>query len=371
MILLLLLLCIGLAVWITQQSVERYGFRNLTYSLAFSKDEVTEGDTVELIETIISRKPVPLPWVKAELTTHSSLLFAAAQSAVSKETRFVSSCFCLLPYKKIERHWHVTCTKRGMFTVSHAVIVISDLFGTAEWSKPFPEAAAHLTVLPAVRRLDTLTELPQQFSGEILRNRSVIPDRFAVCGIRQYTDGDPVRDICWTASARSEQPMVWQYQETAVTEITVMLNLETRETDRERLSDSALFEDAVRLCAALLGNAERMNLPVRLLANTEIESMPAESKVCCGRDGTLRLLRMLAAMPDLISCRITRLLRHFLALNQNAAVVVVTPYAASDLLALAAADPRITVLSLRPLGDAAHPGNVRHITLQNERKQAS
>lgn len=371
MILFLFLLCIGLAVWITQQSVLRFGFRNLNYSLTFSKDEVSEGDTVELIETIISRKPVPLPWVKAELTTDSSLVFAAGQSAVSNETRFVSSCFCLLPYKKIERHWHVTCTKRGMFTVSHAVIVISDLFGTAEWSRPMPEAEAHLTVLPAVRQLDALTELPQQFSGEILRNRTIIPDRFAVCGIRQYADGDPVRDICWTASARSEQPMVWQYQETAAPEITLMLNMETRETDHAQISDKALFEDTVRLCAALLGNAERLHLPVRLIANTVTGNMPAESGVCCGPDGLRHLLRMLAALPDSVSCKFTRLLRRFLAANQNTAVIVITPFVSAELMQLAAKEPHITVLSLKPLSDALHPVNVRHLTLQYERKHAS
>lgn len=371
MILVLLLLSIGLAVWISQQLIGRFGFRNLTYTLAFSAEEVTEGDAVELIETIVSRKPIPLPWIKAELTTDSSLVFASGQSSVSEETRFVSSCFSLFPYKKIERHWHVTCTKRGMFTVSHAVLVISDLFGTAEWSNPLPDVIAHLTVLPAVRHLDAMTELPQQFSGEIIRRRTVIPDRFAVCGIRPYTDGDAVRDICWTASARSEQPVVWQYQETAAPEITVMLNLETRETDRGKLSDRSLFEDAVRLCAALLGNAAQLHMPVRLMANTFIGNAPAESKVCSGADGLRHLLRMLAALPDSIACKFTQMLRRFLAANQNTAVIVVTAFVSAELMQLAVADPRITVLSLKPLKDGSHPVNVRHITLQTERKHAS
>lgn len=371
MILVLLLLSIGLAVLLTQRLIEHFGFRKLTYTLAFSADEVTEGDTVELIETIISRKPIPLPWIKAELTTDSSLKFASGQSSVSEETRFVSSCFCLFPYKKIERHWRVTCTKRGMFTVSHVVLVISDLFGTAEWSNPLPEVVARLTVLPAVRNLNTLAELPQQFSGEIIRRRSVIPDRFAICGIRPYADGDAVRDISWTASARSEQPVVWQYHETAAPEITVMLNLETRETDRDKLSDRALFEDEVRLCAALLGNAERMHLPVRLMANTVIGQAPAESKVVSGTDGLRHLLRMLAALPDTIACKFPKMLRRFLAANQNTAVIIVTAFVSPELMRLAAADPRLTVLSLKPLRDRAHPVNVRHITLQIERKNAS
>ncbi|MBR5362604.1 MAG: DUF58 domain-containing protein [Oscillospiraceae bacterium] len=369
--LLLLLLIIGITVWATQQLIERFGFRNLEYHLRFTADEVSEGDTVELIETIISRKPVPLPWVKAELTTDASLLFACAQSSVSEETRFVSSCFCLFPYKKIERHWHVVCTKRGMFTVSHAVLVISDLFGTAEWSKPLPDTVVYLTVLPAVRRLDQLTELPQQFGGEIVRRRTVIPDRYAVCGIREYADGDPVRDICWTASARSVSPMVWQYQETASPEFTLLLNLETRITDRDRLSDRALFEDEIRLCAALLGSAAQLHLPVRLLANTEIDGMPAESRTSGGADHLPKLLRMLAAMQDTISCKFTRMLRRYLAENQNSAAIVLTPFVSEELMQIARSDTRITVLSLKPLPETVYSANIRHITLQQERKSAS
>lgn len=371
MMLFLLLLIIGFTFWGSQQLIGKFGFRNLTYSIRFSADTVTEGDQVELIETIISRKPLPLPWVKAELTTDSSLLFASAQSAVSKETRFVSSCFCLFPYKKIERHWNVTCTKRGIFSVSHIVLVISDLFGSAEWSSPLPETEAHLTVLPAVRSIDTISDLPQQFGGEILRRRTVIPDRYAVCGIRSYTDGDPVRDICWTASARTDQPMVWQYQETAAPEVTVLLNLETMLSDRSRVSDHDTYEDAIRFCAALLGTAAQMHLPVRLLANTEINGIPAESRSGSGSDTLLRLLYILAALPDTISCPFTRLLRRFLAENQNTPVIVITPVVSDELIQIAAAEPRITVLSLKPFRDTVHPVNIRHITLNSERTSVS
>ncbi len=371
MTLFLLLLMIGLAVWGTQQLIEKYGFRHLSYSIRFSADTVTEGEQVELIETMVSRKLIPLPWVKAELTTDASLVFASAQSAVSNETRFVSSFFCLFPYKKIERHWNVTCTKRGIFSVSHVVLVVSDLFGTAEWSEPMPDVTAQLTVLPAVRRLDEISELPQQFGGELLRQRTIIPDRYAICGIREYTDGDSVRDICWSATARSVQPMVWQFQETAAPELTVLLNLETRATDIDRVSDRESYENTIRFCAALLGSAASLNLPVRLLANTEIDGVPVESTAGVGTEHLNRLRYLLAALPDTISCEFIRLLRRYLAYHQNMPVIVVTPFVSDALIRIAAAEPRIRILSLKPLRDMTYPVNIRHITLRSERKSAS
>ena len=233
MILIILLLCVGGILMLSHSLIRRFGYRNLTYKLAFSENEVFEGETVTLTETICSRKPIPLPWVKVELTTHSSLLFATKQSAISEDTRFVSSFFFLFPYRRIERHWKVTCTQRGMFTVSHAVIVLSDLFGAAEMSRPFPDAYAELTVLPARRHTSIPDAFPQQLMGDVIRRRMLIPDRFAVSGIRQYADGDPVRDICWSASARTDIPMVWQFQETASPTAVIALNLETRESDRD------------------------------------------------------------------------------------------------------------------------------------------
>lgn len=367
MMLILLLLCIGGTVLISQLLTRRFGFRNLTYTLAFSADEVSEGDTVTLTETICSRKPLPLPWVKAELTTEASLMFASEQSSVSEDTRFVSSCFCLYPYRKIERHWRVTCTQRGQFTVSHAVIVLSDLFGTMELSQLFPDASAQLTVLPAVRPISAFGEPQQQLMGEMLRRRTLIPDRFAVSGIRPYQDGDPVRDIAWTASARTDAPMVWQFQETAFPAVTVLLNLETRDTDRDRISDRPAFEQAVRLCAAVLGEAERLRIPTRLCANAVIGGVPAE---CALSFGTLhRKLRMLAELPDTIGCRFSRLAARVCETDRNAVIVVITAQPTADIMRLAAAEPHIRVYSLRPLRAGAQLPNIRHIPLPTERTQ--
>ena len=347
MILVVLLLLIAAGLLLPAAVLRRWGYRNLTYSLSFSSDEVTEGETVTLTETVCSSKLLPLPWVKAELTTHASLVFASGQSAVSNETRFVSSFFSLRPYRRIERRWQVRCTRRGIFQVSHAVIVLSDLFGFAELSQAFPEASASLRVLPAVRHIEADTTFPQGFSGDLTRRRALLPDRFAVCGIRPYADGDPLRDICWTASARAGEPMVWQYQETAAPRLTVLLNMETRETDRDLVSDPVRFEQAVSVCAAYATAAARARIPVRFCANTMIDGRPVETVSRTGNAETLHLLRILAALPDTISGRFSSLLREVSRQDAATAILAVTVQADAQILAIAADDPRITVITVR------------------------
>lgn len=371
MILILLLLCICGTVILSQYLLRKFGFSALEYSLEFSEDEASEGDTVTLTETICSRKPLPLPWVKAELTTHSALGVASSQSSVSEDTRFISSYFCLFPYRRIERRWRVSCTQRGIFTVSHAVLVLSDLFGTTELSRPFPNAEAHITVLPAVRTTDVLQNLPHQLTGDVIRRRTLIPDRFAVSGIRPYAEGDAVRDICWTATARSPQPMVWQYRETSSPSITVLLNAETRETDRESVSDRAAYEDAIRLCAACFGQALRLHMPMRFASNAAVGELPAMTPFSAGQPALLRHLRMLAALSDSITGRFSQILQRICAEDHAAAILIVTVRPTAELVRLAAADPRLTVLSLRPLLDSEQRPNIFHIPIPSERKPVS
>ena len=364
MILIVLLVIIGAALLLPGVLLRHFGYRNLTYSLAFSEEEVTEGETVTLTETVCSSKLLPLPWVKAELTTHSSLVFAAGQSSVSKETRFVSSFFSLRPYKKIERRWKVTCKKRGVFTVSHAVIVLSDLFGVSEISQPFPDAVASIRVLPAVRPFTLNQEFPLGFTGDYLRRRTLIPDRFAICGIRPYADGDQLRDVCWSATARTDTPMVWQYQETAAPSMTVLLNMETRETDHERVSDTETFEKAISICSDCLSDAANRRIPVRFLANTSVDGTAVETMQRTGPAEGVHLRRVLAELPDTISGRFSRLLKQVCLQDSAASIVVVTALPDAETIRMAAAEPRLTVLSVRRLPAAAyHHSNIRHYEL--------
>lgn len=361
MIILLLFLLLGAVIVLSAGLLRRFGFSQLTYSLAFSQDEATEGDTVYLTETICSAKLLPLPWVKAELTTAAALQFASGHSSVSEDTRFVSSIFSLRPYRKIERRWKIICTQRGEFTVSHAVLILSDLFGSGELSQPYPDACASIRVLPAVREISLPDALPEQMTGDAIRERSLMPDRLAFCGIRPYADGDPIRDICWSATARMGSPMIRQFHETISPSMTVLLNVMTRETDRGQISDRRLYESCIRVCASVLHDAAVRGIPVRFCANTVIGEQAAETLPDTGADASLRLRRLLAALSCSVSGQFASLLRHVCLHDRASSLVVITALPDAELLAAAAADPRLTVLSLRQLPHGSSFRNVLYV----------
>lgn len=350
MLYLVLLVILGGCVVIIYQLIQSFGFKNVEYTLHFSADEVTEGDTVILTETICSRKILPIPWLKAELTTHSALEFAQHQSTISKETRFLSSYYFLRPYRQIERQWQVKCTKRGVFSVYNAILVISDLLGTQENSKKFPDAHAELTVLPKPAVADALpSPAVLCMTGDSILRTHFLPDRFAVDGIKPYEYGDNLRDVCQTASARSESLMVYRYTDTADPTMTVLLGLATKDYDFERVSDTEAYEQAIRIACKYLCDATAARIPVRFCANTTLDGIAVSSLFGTGDAHTLLLRRLLSQLPDTITERVENTLYRVLSSDHTSSVVLVTAHLTEQMLRIAADCPRLHIVCVRHL----------------------
>ena len=61
----------------------RRGLEGLSYYCHFSETERTEGESLQFVETVTNDKTLPVPWLKAELTTSRWLDFPEANSAVT------------------------------------------------------------------------------------------------------------------------------------------------------------------------------------------------------------------------------------------------------------------------------------------------
>ena len=103
MTLLAVIILLVLAVWLQGLVFRKFSFRKLRYTCRFSTSEAMEGDEIALIEEVENRGFLPLPWLKAELTSSKWLEFADSQSLVTEETRFVPSFFMMKPHHKVTR----------------------------------------------------------------------------------------------------------------------------------------------------------------------------------------------------------------------------------------------------------------------------
>ena len=65
----------------------RFNFKSLKYTRTFSKRSVYEGETVEMVEQIVNRKLLPVPWLRVESRISPDLRFQTARAGSAKYPR--------------------------------------------------------------------------------------------------------------------------------------------------------------------------------------------------------------------------------------------------------------------------------------------
>ncbi len=96
---------------------------------------------------------------------------------------------------------------------------------------------AELVVYPALMDPNSITVPSHRWQGDVLVRRWIQPDPFLVNGIREYRQGDSVRDVHWAATARTGELQVKTHDYTAAPRIMLLLNAQLREDQWGELND--------------------------------------------------------------------------------------------------------------------------------------
>lgn len=308
----------------------RRGLEGLSYYCHFSETECTEGESLQFVETVTNDKTLPVPWLKAELTTSRWLDFPEANSAVTGENRFVSSFFSVRSRSRVSRVWEITCEKRGVYEMEHIVLVTSDLLGIVRLSLHAADHGGKLTVLP--KRLTEagllLPKLLRQQYGEQVVRCSLLTDPCLSAGVREYVTGDPIHRMHWKASAHAGTLLMRQEERTARQTTTVLLALESHRPDAGQMTpDSELLEHTIRVCAQCLWEFCSNGWQVRLcVGERNAKGNPIATPYGAGNTMYHRLLQQLAelqlqdvlSMPRLLSLSASRMTQE--------TVLLITPY---------------------------------------------
>lgn len=266
-----------LAICIVQtQLYLKKGFDHVEYTCRFSKDEVTEGEEVSLIETVSNRKWLPLPWLKSELTTSKWLDCAEKQSEILGSRRTIPSFFAVRSYQKISRSWKVRCLKRGVFRIDRVDLLGSDLLGFSSFSKSVL-VGAHLTVLPRPLLAGEWAVPPQYTGGDDPVNQRLLADPFFIAGVREYTGHEPMNRIHWKATAHEGSLMVLKNQYTVRQNLGIFLNTQKRPSQTSQMDGDLQLEDCIRFCAYLFASSLPSQTPFCFLCNAPdgSENQPA------------------------------------------------------------------------------------------------
>ena len=257
----------------------RHGLDRVEYERRFSKKRVFAGDELEMVEVLVNDKLTPLPWVRIESRMSQNLRFGKQENLDIDMDRFHKSMFFMGPYKRITRRHTVTAVQRGYYDCRTVSLSVGDLLGLATKTRDV-QCEARLIVYP---RLTLPKDMPTQaleWQGDVSVKRWIDPDPVLVNGIREYTPGDPRKDVHWPATARTGQLMVKIRDYTVTPRLLILLNAQITGFLWGNMEprDIQYLENGVSLAAALAnwGYSHGMDVGFRSSGGNSLSDVAGE-----------------------------------------------------------------------------------------------
>ncbi len=261
------LILMGVSVLVVLFIIRKIYIKNwskgIEADIEMSENVTFPGEELILTETIVNRKWLPLPMVMVKFEVDRSFLFGneVVNTNVSDHC-YKSDVFSLLFYQKIVRKIPLVCTRRGYFTIDNINLVSTDVMMDK--------------TLATVVRLDrTIMVYPEEISsqqveipyrrimGTVLTRQYTYEDPFEFRGIRQYETYDSLKDVNWTASAKTGELKVNVHDYTAARQVCILLNLE-----KDGIWEyEELKEKAISMACSLACRLTRQAVSVSLLSN--------------------------------------------------------------------------------------------------------
>ena len=245
------------------------GMKNLTCRRSFSRTRVFEGESGELIEIVRNDGPYIIPWLRVESYISPKIRLGKQESLHVSNDTFYRSCFTLMPYQQIRRKHHVRFLGRGIYDLGNASLGAGDLFGMTRFWRD-QQLSTPVIVYPQILDTDALPYPLSMVLGELITRAQTLSDPFLVRGIRPYQPGDPVKDIHWQATARSEDVLVRVHDHTLCTRLLVVFNVQSHDAqwdDYIRPEYEPFVENTIRLAASMCLHALRNGLAAGFATN--------------------------------------------------------------------------------------------------------
>jgi len=293
----------------------RRSFDKMEYNVYLGAEEVFEGEDVFLYEELTNNKTLPIPSARIDTSLPEGLKFRLHDTKQSSNKEvfrdYVQSVFTLKTRQKVRRRWRVYCAKRGVYSLSGAIMVTNDLMGTSPQSKRLelkPGKKTTVTVLPKTIDLEKHFTSSFYTNGDIIVRRSMLTDPLIIGGTREYTPNDPMNRINWKSTAVHGDLMVNIEEHTQRHSFNIILNMQSRpiETHPDTPSEPKTVELCITVCASILDIMSYEDIPVTVFANTTPENPDDEdmlvSRQFRGKQDMINALRMLAGLEMKITC---------------------------------------------------------------------
>lgn len=233
--------------YLQEKLYARYWDKDLSVSLHFQEESVTQGDSCVLCEQVENAKFLPIPALKVKFQLSRYLQVEQTDGASSVTDQYYrNDVLSIRPYMRHVRKLTFYCKKRGFYQINGLDLVAGNLLLSKELPKSL-SSDTQLYVYPKAYRSEEFEQAIQKLNGEILSRRHVLEDPFEYRGIREYSPFDTMRDINWKASAKTGDLKVNMKNYTALKAIRLFVNLE----DGAILRQMELLETSISMAVGL------------------------------------------------------------------------------------------------------------------------
>jgi len=206
----------------------------IEYDSQFSKKLVEIDEPVELISTITNkltsirsfiRLSEEIAGVKEKVDMISDPYYKKVTiQKLGSDKWLYSSTLYLIPRSKLRRTLKLTFEKRGRYLFRGASLYGGDFVGTKTQYQRFP-TMHEVVVYPKSINAPQLLEIMGGFLGDISVRRFIMEDPILTIGTREYTGREPLKQMSWKHTARTNQLMVKQFDYTTEMVVTIFLDI--------------------------------------------------------------------------------------------------------------------------------------------------
>ena len=262
--------------------------RNIRYECKPSVHACEPGEEFLVLSNVANLGVRPSPSIRIEEHFPQSLnVLEAEQFNVkwyTKEHRIYCSTVLMHGHQQVKRSLRASIAQRGEYRFSYADFYAGDFLGFREYVYRM-ENDSRIVIYPA--KLEN-TVLPETFScalDDLARKKQLLEDPISVCGYRDYTGVEPMRQISWKQSAVRNSLIVKQFDPVWRRAVLIALDAEIHGDFDEYLSQLELCFSLTRTVCECL---EQRSLAYQLVTNAAVTGELSGFSSSGGMGGSFR-----------------------------------------------------------------------------------
>jgi len=271
--------------WSTKNSLN-----GIKYEYRFSEKLIEIGETTELISTVTNESRRFVSFIRMVealpkgIRTLNRKVFIREDTLGLGHLSYNSSIY-LMARSKLQRKLKITFDKRGRYIFRGAELRGGDFLGFTDKRKKFLDLR-ELIVYPKEIEAPQLQEVLGGFLGDVSVRRFIMEDPVLTIGTRDYTGREPLKQISWKHTARTNQMMVKQFDYTTEMVVTVFLDISTV---KRKTITSEQFENCFSLARTVSEYLKQKKIPFEFTTNAIIEGLGAEVRRLIQSSGAVQL----------------------------------------------------------------------------------